>query len=282
MISHKLRIGFVAQAVVAAAGMCFFASGAFAGWVIESENDAPKTQGPGGKPGAPSAPGSKEGHETQKLTMKLQDKMTRMDADAVSIIFDGEAGDQMILIHEKKTYLKMSAEQMKEMREMMEKLQAKEAAGASDEVVKATATGKTDKINGFNVEEYVAQFPTRKVTYWVTKDGVNVERMRDAMLDAFSRLQPTSANKLDFKSLPGYPIRTIEESQDRKITLPNGQSVTIPGGKTTHTVKSIKEEAIDGGVFKVPGDYTLMQQPKMPTGAGAPGGATRPPAVKKP
>jgi hypothetical protein len=278
MQSRKRMQGFVAGAVLGAAGIVVFASGAFAGWVIESENDAPK-QAAAARAGATGAP-KKEGPKLQKFTMKIQDKMARMDAQNVSVIFNSETGEQVVLMHEKKMYLKMSGEQIKEMRESVEKLQAKETPAPGKEPVKATGTGKTDKISGFAVEEYVAQFPNRKVTYWVAREGVDAGHLRDAMMDIFSRMDPGGATKMDFKSLPGYPIRSIEETTEKQVTLPNGKTITVPGGKTTHTVTSIKEEKLGAEAFGPPADYSLMEGPRA--GAGGPAGAGRPAPVKKP
>jgi hypothetical protein len=97
------------------------------------------------------------------------------------------------------------------------------------------------------------------VTFWVTQDGENAEQLRDAMLDAYTRILLSALDdSLDLKSLPGYPIQMIVEANPKKTTLKNGMVVATAGRKTTHTVTSIKSEPIDADKFKVPAGYKAM------------------------
>jgi hypothetical protein len=256
-----------------AAGMGLWASAAEAGWVIESESNKPRASATGapGKAGE-AVPGKMEENPVQKYTMRLEGNFARLDSGNVSIVFDLESGDQYVMLHDRGVYMVMTEKDVALRRRMERNPGGWTTQPAEPEAkVKAVATGKTDKINGYSVEEYVAKLPDQTMTFWVSKDGADAKTLREGMLAAYQRVLANTDNAVDMKSLPGYPIRTVVEMSPRKTKLKDGMVIATPGKKTTHLVTSIKQEKIDSEVFKVPDEYerAVMPSPETQPAGGA-------------
>lgn len=253
--------------IVSAAGLGLFGSSASGGWVIESETLTPPVgvalkEGKSGEVVA----GKAEPGEVKKFTMWLEGGKARVDSGKVSVIFDGETREQYVMLHEKGEYMMMTEEDVKEGREVARILKGVETQPG--EKVKAVATGKTETINGFKVEGYEVVLPDQKMTFWVTQEGAETKGLREAMLEAYSRVLANTDNTVDMKSLPGIPIKSVIELNPKKTKLKNGMVVATPGKKTTHTVTSIKMEKVEGERFKVPTGYERKELPKREAVAG--------------
>ncbi len=249
---RKGRFGLVTGVVAAAAGMAVFASSAFAGWVVDINVEGAPAMGMATAPTAGKEP------KAMKVVMKLEEKKSRVDVEKMSIISGGDDQSVTLLMHEMKVKMTTPIPASKPVKEG-------EEVKESD---KPRATGRKDKISGYDVEEYVLEKPKQKVTFWVTQDS-SALKVRDGMEGAFAK-QARGKEQFDFKAISGCPIRVIMETPASTETRPNGKTVERPEMKVTATVTSIKEEALGDAVFQAPADYQDMA--KMGPAGGMPGG----------
>jgi hypothetical protein len=123
----------------------------------------------------------------------------------------------------------------------------KESPSGPREMLKPT--GRTEKINGFDTEEYVHENPTLKATthFWIAKDfpdKTEIMKVLTAMQTPMTKQLMQSAGTVLPEDYPGLPIRTEVES-----------NLMGKPSKTIVTIVSIKKEAVDDSVFVVPADY---------------------------
>lgn len=186
-------------------------------------------------------------------TKKMKGDKIRMDmpvgvAGAMSTITDFATGDSIMLKHDKKTAMKVSGAQSKQMMDMVkQQLPASEKADAP----KLTPTGKSEKIGAYNAEIYTWSTPTMTATLWVAKDFPNYAKIKGEM----EKLQKSALADLgkwmspELSDLPGMVVKT---------------QMDIGGQKITTTLVSVKEENVDPSVFEVPKDYQEMAPPEFP------------------
>jgi len=178
-------------------------------------------------------------------TIKIKGDKARTDlAQQVSMITDGASGNIVTLMHAQKTFLKVPAVQTKAMMEQMRKLQP----GA--EPPKLTATGKTEKVGGYDCEIFTSNLGAVSVTYWITKDFPNYK----AVLEQMEKLQAGSISAMGqgmlpaLKDFPGMQIKTEME---------------IGGKKVSTLLVSAKEENVDPASFEIPKDYKEVNAPAL-------------------
>src|SRR5450432_4009085 len=106
-----------------------------------------------------------------EMTMKFKGDKVRADVSPeISTITDSKTGDVMTIMHAQKTYMKIPASSTKALMEQMKKSQTQSENGAANPAPKLSATGKKDKINGYNTDEYTAALGGMTVHYWIAKD----------------------------------------------------------------------------------------------------------------
>ncbi|HEY5893821.1 MAG TPA: DUF4412 domain-containing protein [Chthoniobacterales bacterium] len=103
------------------------------------------------------------------------------------------------------------------------------------------ATGRKDKISGFDVEEYTVVLGSTIYHSWVTKDYPNYKALLDAM-----NVEPLNGG-IDLSAFPGMSIKTLVESKN------------LPA--TTIYLESAKEGTIDPAEFRAPAEYRWMEIP---------------------
>ena len=119
------------------------------------------------------------------------------------------------------------------------------------------ATGRTDKINGYNAAEYTFSNGAMSAIYWISSDFPNA----GAVSNALAKYQKggladmTRAFAPDLSSLPGVPVKTEVEMNGQKIAT---------------ELISATEEAVDPGQYQVPAAYTEVKMPAMQPQKDAP------------
>jgi hypothetical protein len=206
---------------LATLALCALSSGAFADYIIEEKmehNDGPP----------------------QEMTIKLKEGKARCDiGGAMTTIMSG--GQINMLMHAQKMAMKMPAGMM-----LMPQKKAS-AAGGTKATLKPT--GRKEKINGFETEEFVHENPALKATMhlWIAKDfpdKIEVMKMMNAMQTPMTKQFMQAAGAVAPEDYPGLPIRTELES-----------SLMGKPSKTIITITSIKKEPVDDSAFVVPADY---------------------------
>lgn len=204
---------------------------ASADWVIESKIENPQMN-------------------TNTITKIKGDKVRTDIASgpmgAMSSIIDTATGDSTQLIHGQKMAMKTSAAQMKQAMEM-----AKQMSGVKGDAAatKPQASGQKEKVGEYDCEIWTWSAGEASAKFWVATNHPQAaalremeKKMRGGALGGFQSGPDTAA-------LPGPPIKT---------------ETTAMGVKTTMTILSIKEQAVDAKEFEVPAGYNAMSMPALP------------------
>src|SRR5213592_3179287 len=86
------------------------------------------------------------------VTVKIKGDKERVDAPSQPTrIIDGKTGEMTDLMNDKKSFMRISAEQMKAAAETINKFDE----GKQPSAPKLTPTGKKETINGYETEEFV-------------------------------------------------------------------------------------------------------------------------------
>jgi len=115
------------------------------------------------------------------------------------------------------------------------------------------ASGRTDKINGYNAAEYTFSNGFLKASYWMSTEFPNAQKVSEALAQVRkgSLADMTKAFTPDLSTLQGVPVRT---------------EVEFNGQKTTTELVSASEKPVDPSEFEIPAGYNQMQLPVMPQG----------------
>src|SRR4051812_6777752 len=104
------------------------------------------------------------------VTMKIKGEKCRVDASHdVTTLFDAKSGELLQLLKGQKTIIRMSGEKMKQMSELLNKGEK----GSPAPKAQIVATGKKQKINDYDAEEYITEAPSFKASYWVAPNYPN-------------------------------------------------------------------------------------------------------------
>lgn len=172
----------------------------------------------------------------QKMTIKLKEGKARVDmGEQMSSI--SANGEVKMLMHSQKEAMTLPAALS---------AKAKATAGSDGSL---QPTGRKEKINGFDTEEYVHDNPTMKAQshYWIAKDypdGAEILKLMMAMQSGPAQQMAQSLGALSPSAFPGLPIRTEVESH-----------LMGKPSKTRMTITSITKEPVDDSVFAVPAGY---------------------------
>ena len=203
-----------------------------------------------------------------EMTMKVKGDKIRIEATPeVTSIFDGKTGEMINIMNSQKMVMRMSAEQAKAAASMAGG-QLSSQGVKTDEKVKVTPTGKKEKINGHDAEEYVAETPAYKASYWVAKDYPQADLiMKQLQATSSQAWNSTGMGMPDFRDFPGVPIRT---------------NVSMGGQNYVTTITGVKLDPLPDAEFTVPQGYQEMKMPNMDSLLGGkPDTAATPKASKK-
>jgi hypothetical protein len=185
--------------------------------------------------------------QSGQMTVTVGTDKVRTDiSPQVSTITDTTTGQVTTLMHDQKVYMIISADAEKAMCDQMSKTMQQSGVSPSASPAPPKATGKTDKINGYNAAEYTFNNGIIKASYWVSTEFPNAKMVSDA-LARFSKgslADMTKAFTPDLSSLPGVPVKTEMEF--------NGQ-------KMTTELVSATEQQVDPSIYQVPAAYTEVK-----------------------
>jgi len=193
---------------------------------------------------------------TNSVGVKIKGDRARIEVTPnSSMIVDSKTGEVITLMHDQKAYLRFDKKKVKEVSEQI-KAKAKEE-NAPLEIATPKPTGKTEKINGYDTEEYRAETPRYKASYWVAKKYPDYQtilrQMKLLQNGIFAMVRQSMPEYYDF---PGMPLRT-------KIKFPGKVEVTT-------TISSISQDQIPDSEFVAPADYFQMQLPEWHSGTPPP------------
>lgn len=182
-----------------------------------------------------------------EMTIKVKGDKARIDVTPqLSTIIDGKSGEMINLMMDQKAAVRVSAEKMKAAAEMISKYTEKEQ---SADKPKLKATGKKDKVNGYDADEYMYEAPHLKATYWIAltyPDGAAIlKEMQALKSEAWSAV---NTKMPDYRDFPGIPIKTVIFSGDNQITS---------------TIVSIKRDPLNDAEFSVPKDFEEKKTPEI-------------------
>ena len=186
-----------------------------------------------------------------EATVKIKGDKERIDAASQPTrIIDGKSGEMTDILNEKKTFVRISAQQMKAAAETISKFEdGKEAAPAQ----KLTPTGKKETINGYETEEFTYRTPQFKASFWVAMKYPDAAGILKEMQAPFSGAwKPSNLGMPDYTDFPGLPLRTV---------------ISLGENKVSTTIMSIKKDPLSAAEFDVPKDF---QEMKKPLGAAPP------------
>lgn len=184
---------------------------------------------------------------TNKATLKIKAERARIEINPKSgMIVDGKSGEVITLIYDQKAVLRVSGEKAKELGNKARAIL--KDTESSLEVVQPKPTGKKQTINGYEADEYVAETPQYRATYWVAKSYPDYQTiLRQMKLLQNKTFLAVRKAMPDYYDFPGLPIRT-------KIKL-EGQE------EATTTLTSISQAPIADSEFAVPADYSEVKLP---------------------
>ena len=186
------------------------------------------------------------GGQSGKQTIRIKGGQSRADlADSMSLITDGASGDAFALRHADKTFVKISPAQGKALLEQF----AKRRGNAPPPALKPA--GKTEKVGDYDCDIFTCDLGGLTVTYWLAKNFPDYAVIQEQLAAVQSGALALGTQGLlpDPKKFPGMTMKT---------------EMDLGGKKVATTTVSVKQEAVDPYLFKVPGNYkeTPLIEPK--------------------
>ena len=186
------------------------------------------------------------------VIVKIKGDKERVDAPSQPTrIIDGKTGEMTDLMNDRKSFVTISAAQIKAAAASMNLNADKNSAGS-----KLTPTGKKETISGYETEEYAYETPQFKASFWIANKYPGAADILKQMQTPISGAwKPSNMGMPDYTDFSGLPLKTV-------ISVGENQVVT--------TIVSIKQEALNASEFEIPKDFQPLKQPIQ---SGSPGGA---------
>jgi Domain of unknown function (DUF4412) len=185
--------------------------------------------------------------KTHEIEIKIKDTKLRIDtANQNSALFDSKTGDETILLHQQKAFVKISAERLKSRSEAIKrmlKLDDENSAG-----VELKPTGKKETIQGYEAEEYATTLGGVPTTVFVAKSYPNYQKFLEALTTAQKASALQSSLSIPPDKYRGMPLRT---------------QVELKGQKLTTILDSAEETSLPDADFTVPADYKEISSPQL-------------------
>jgi hypothetical protein len=197
-------------------------------------------------------------------TIKSKGDKFRVDVNggprgAMSTILDTSGGEIIQLEHERKEARKIPGEILKQRLEALKK-----NAPPTTDTAPPKATGEKEKIGDWECEIYTWEKDKVAAKLWVATNipkTAEIKAMLEKLKSGGLGAPPSGP---DTTALPGVVVKT---------------ETATPGGKSTMTIGSIKEQNVDAAEFEVPAGYEMKLPPVNPrTAPSAPSGA---PGIEK-
>ena len=188
------------------------------------------------------------GSSPTDLTIKIKDNMARIDSNpSMSTIVNGNNGEVINLMLDQKRIVRISADKMKAVVQMVDKYAPsdKKSAGSPSLV----ATGKKEKIGGYDTDEYVYHSAYFKATYWVAPQYPNGDKILAELKTLNPKMWATSGMNLpDYAAFNGVPIKSV---------------ISANGSDITTTLVSVKQDPVDPSQFVPPKDFQEIKMPDL-------------------
>ena len=185
--------------------------------------------------------------KTREVEIKVKDTKLRIDtATQNSALFDSKSGDETILLHQQKAFVKISADQLKSRTEAMKRALKLNDENSADLELKPT--GKKETIQGYEAEEYAATVGGVPTTVFIAKSYPNYQRFLEALSTAHKASALPSSLSIPAEKYPGMPLRT---------------QIEVKGQKVTTTLDSAEETSLPENDFAVPADYKEMSSSQL-------------------
>jgi len=190
-------------------------------------------------------------------TVKIKGDKERIDApNEPTRILDGKSGEMTNLLNDKKSFVRVSAEQIKAATQAVNKFDAEKKPASP----KLTPTGKKETVSGYETEEYVFESPQIKASFWVaTKYPDAAGILKEMQAPVSGAWKPSGIGMPDYTDFSGVPLKTV---------------ISFGGNEVTTTITSIKKEPISATEFEIPKDFQELKRPVE----AAPGSASSPSA----
>lgn len=178
-----------------------------------------------------------------EVTVKIKGDKERIDAPSQPTrIIDGKTGQMTDLMNDRKSFVQISADQIKAAAESMN-LNADKNSGGS----KLTPTGKKETIGGYETEEYSYATPQFKASFWVaTKYPGATDILKQMQAPIAGAWKPSNMGMPDYTDFKGLPMKTV-------ITVGTNEVVT--------TIVSVKQDPVSASEFEIPKDFKPLKQP---------------------
>jgi hypothetical protein len=179
-----------------------------------------------------------------EITVKIKGDKERVDSPSQPTqIIDGKTGEMTDLMNDKKSFVRISAEQMKAAAETINKFDE----GKQPSARKLTPTGKKETINGYETEEFVFETPQFKASFWVATNYPDAAGILKQMQTPFSGAwKPSNLGMPDYTDFTGLPLKTV---------------VSFGGKQVVTSIVSIKKDSINATEFDIPKDFQEMKKP---------------------
>ena len=185
--------------------------------------------------------------QVQQITLKIKGTKVRLDTgQETSALIDSETGVTTLLIHPNKAFLKISAEEIKQQTKALKEMLGQKLENPGD--VQLKPTGKKEKINGFDTEEYTTNFNGVEMSLFIAKQYPNYQQIVGALYQVQNgpAMEAFRSISIPADKYPGLPIRTTQ---------------TILGQKIVMTLDSAQEIDIPDTDFAIPADYKELNPP---------------------
>ncbi len=178
------------------------------------------------------------------VTVKIKGDKERIDAASQPTrIIDGKTGEMTDLMNDKKSFVRISAEQIKAAAETINKFDGGEKPAAP----KLTPTGKKETINGYETEEFVYETPRFKASFWIaTKYPDASGILKQLQAPVSGAWKPSNMGMPDYTDFPGLPLKTVISVGDNKVVT---------------TIMSIKKDSVSAADFDIPKDFQELKRP---------------------
>ena len=163
-----------------------------------------------------------------------------------SALIDSATGVTTLLIHPNKAFLKISPEEIKQQTKALKEMLGQKLENPAD--VQLKPTGKKEKINGFDTEEYTTNFNGVEMSLSIAKQYPNYQKIVEALYQVQNgpAMEAFRSMSIPPDKYPGLPVRTTQ---------------TIMGQKIVMTLDSAQEIDVPDADFAIPADYKELNPP---------------------
>jgi len=183
-----------------------------------------------------------------QLTLRIKGDKARTDiAPQITMLTELGSGDSTTLNHNAKTYIRIPGSEAAKLRAMAADLKP----GTAGPPPKLINTGRKEKIENRECEIFTWGVGNLQVTDWIAKDYPN--------------WQPILAELVRFQNAGlGAAAQPLMPTLDQFPGMVMKREMTLKGTKTTSTLISVSDAALEDNAFELPEGYKEQPAPKFP------------------